>query len=90
MEDRLLPLNNDVESENLPEVNHDNNISEYSLLYKSNSTDCFEYQNPSGASEHTIITCESDLVSRISSDQTSTNKTMPEVRLQLQKYSNGS
>ena len=90
MEDRLLPLNNDVESEHLPEVNYGNNVSEHSVSSKSSSIDCFKYKNPAGVSEDTIIACDSDSVFRISSDQTSTNKTMAEVRLYLRKYSSRS
>ena len=81
MEDRLLPLHNDVESEHFPEVNNGNNVSEKSVSSKSSSIDCFKYKNPSDVSEDTIIACDSELVSRVSSDQTSTNKKMPEVRL---------
>ena len=70
----MLLLNNDVESEHFPEVNYGNNVSEHSVSSKSSSIDCFKYKNPSDASEDTIIACDSDLVARISSDQTSTNK----------------
>ena len=80
MEDRLLPLNNDVESEHFSEVNHGNNASVHSVSNQSSSIDSCEYKNPSGISEDTIIACDSELVSRTSSDRTSTNKIMPEVR----------
>ena len=79
MEDRLLPLSNDVESEPSPDIDDDNNVTKNSVSNISNSIDSFNRHNPSGISEHTITTCDSDLVSKISSDPNSTNEIMPEV-----------
>ena len=80
MEDRLLPLNNDVESEQLPGDKQGNNVSENIVPDTNNSNKHLEDKVQSHRSKETITTCDTDLVSRVSSDQISSNETMPEVK----------
>ena len=76
MKDRLLPLNNHVNSE------HFSGSKKVTI-----STDRRNSRNNIGNKDSSDIgvnikpTCDTDLVSRISSDQTSTSETMTEVTI---------
>ena len=81
MEDRLLSLNDDVDCDQFRCDKQGNNTSENVFSYKTNSYSYLEDKDPSHRSKETITTSDTDLVSRVSSDQISTNETMPEVKI---------
>ena len=76
MEDRLLPLNNQINSEHFSGSEQVTITTE-----KSNSHNNLGSKDSSDISVNTKLTCDIDLVSRISSDQTSTSETMIEVKI---------
>ena len=76
MEDRLLPLNNQVHSEHFSGSNRVTITTN-----RRNSRNNQGNKDSSDISVNTKLTCDTDLVSRISSDQTSTSETMTEVKI---------
>ena len=86
MEDRLLSLNSDVDSDQFPCDKEGNNASKNVLSDKFYSYCYLEDKALSHRSKETITTSDTDLVSRVSSDQISANETMPEVKIYSKLY----
>ena len=76
MEDRLLPLKNQVNTEHFSEIQQ---VTLSTDRRKSGNN--LGNKDSSNISVNTKLTCDTDLVSRISSDQTSTSETMTEVKI---------